>query len=143
MIVQWRKRRGDTLIQGLGYPKWSLPIPIGLISGAMIICALSQVQSIGLTQTATTQINWRSGQNTLAVNRTQLSTNEQRAVFDKVMAASQKKHHHMLICLVALLIPIILNLGIVFWTSHEDTWTALLMTTTTFAAVEFWSRSYG
>ena len=143
VIVQWRQRRGDTLIEGMGYPKWSLPVPIGLISGALIICALSQVPSTGLSKTASTQLLWKNGHTHLTVDVDQLATNEQRVIFEKLITATEESGHRTWVFLVAILIPITLNFGLIFWTSQDDKWMPIILTTSTFAAVELWIRSYG
>ena len=143
VIVQWRRRSGDTLIECMGYPKWSLPIPIGLISGALIICALSQVPSTGLSKTTATQLHWKNGQASLTVNADHLATHEQRVIFKKLVTVTEESEHPAWIFLVAILIPITLNFGLIYWTSQDDTWTPIILTASTYAVVELWIRSYG
>ena len=143
VIVQWREAMGDIILEGLGYPKWALTIPLALLSSALIISALCQIPKHGLSKNNEGELHWQTQTDNLTIRLKEIETKEQLNVFNRLMASAAEKERSAVVYVIALLFPLLLNYALFSWTVAGDYWLPLILTSTAFCGVEFWIRSFG
>ena len=143
VVVQWRTHMGDTILEGLGYPKWSVAALVSVVSVILMGCAISQQTTRGLFETKSGGVAWHGQRSQLEVSMLDLETDQQREVFEKIRNHVDINESLHIRDLVSLLIPFLLNWTLVTVTRSGDYWLPLILTAMTFGGLEFWIRSYG
>ena len=143
IMVQWRARMGDIILEGMGVPRWCASVIVSLIPMLLITVALSLIPSKGISQMGKAEIRWHSKTHGLVVNIEKLETVAQRKVFKTIQNGVEAGPTWATPLSFALLLPLLLSLAILYTSHTKETWVPMMWSTITFGGMEFWVRSYG
>ena len=143
IMVQWRARMGDIILEGMGVPRWCASVVVSLLPVLLIVVALSLIPSKGIHQEGVDQIRWHSKTNGLVINAEKLENVAQRKVFETIESGIKRRPTWATPISLAMLLPLCLSVGLLFTSRTKETWLPMILSTITFGGMELWVRSYG
>ena len=143
IMVQWRARMGDIILEGMGVPRWCASVMVSLLPMLLIMVALSLIPRRGIHLEGGDQIRWHSQTNELAVNIETLENVPQQKVFQTITEGMESSPVWATPLSLILLLPLFLSVGLLFTSHTKETWVPIILSTIALGTIELWVRSYG
>lgn len=140
--VRWRLFSGVQIIEGLGYPRWTAALLVGMFS-AFIILAFTMLNP---SQTQFTlgeySLNWHAKKTVEQVDKRTLKTRAQVKTFERIAQAVSRQPRTSVARYSIALIPFGLCLLLLYAGKDNDLWQPILTTGITIVLLEFWCQVY-